>query len=171
MIQSERRLRLSALLLFLSPTIGFCQIIGPAGLSGTWDPSEHWSGWSLDQPFTPEGRAIQEQWGPDDDTGLQCYYPLGRILSSMWLLEIFQADGRVILVYEFDNTVRRVYMDGREHEDMFPTLMGRSIGHWDGETLVVETRNLEAGYLRYQGLPYSDAMKLTERFIVSEDEL
>ena len=167
---SRKIIGLLSLLLILGPRIVLGQIEGPPGFSGAWDPREHWQGWSVDQPYTSEGRALQEQWGPDDDTGLQCHYPLGRILSSMWMLEIFQADGRVILVYEFDNTVRRIYMDGREHEDTFPSLLGRSIGRWEGETLVVETRNLEAGYLRFQGLPYTADMRLTERFSLNEDE-
>lgn len=160
---------LLALFLVISSGVAFSQM-GPPGFSGNWDPREHWQGWSVDQPFTPEGQVLQDNWGPDDDTGLQCHYPLGRILSSMWMLETFQTEDRVLLVYEFDNTVRRIYMDGREHEDSFPTLLGRSIGHWEGETLVVETRNLEAGFTRFQGLPYTSDLTLTERFSLSEDE-
>lgn len=141
---------------------------GPANFSGVWGP-EDWVGWSVDQPFTPEGQALQDVWGPEHDTGLQCIYPLGRILSGMWLIEIVQTDGLVLVLYEFDNTVRRIYTDGREHIDTFPSLLGRSIGRWEGDTLVAETLNLESGFVRYQGLPYTRDLRLTERYNLSED--
>ena len=83
--------------------------------------------------------------------GFECVYPLGRILSGMWLIEIYQTDGRVLVLYEFDNKVRRIYTDGRGHIDTFPSLMGRSIGRWEGDTLVVETANLESGYRSLPG--------------------
>ena len=112
------------LLPVICPGLAVAQM-GPPGFSGVWGP-EDWSGWSVDQPFTPEGQALQDAWGPEHDTGLQCIYPLGRILSGMWLIEIYQTEGRVLVLYEHDNKVRRIYTDGRGHIDTFPSLMGRS---------------------------------------------
>ena len=159
---------LAVLLLIACPGVVLGQL-GPPGFSGVWDPNEYWDGWPVDQPFTPEGQALQDAWGPDDDTGLQCIYPLGRILSGMWLLEILQTEGRVTILYEFDNKVRRIYTDGRGLADTFPSLMGQSIGRWEGDTLVVETASLEAGFIRFQGLPYSRDMRLTERYNLAEN--
>ena len=58
-----------------------------------------------------------------------------------WQIE--QHDDRVVFRYEFWNTVRTIYMDGRGHPaDLTPSRLGHSIGWYDGETLVVETRGI-----------------------------
>ena len=58
-----------------------------------------------------------------------------------WQIE--QHDDRVVFRYEFWNTVRTIYMDGRGHPaDFTPSRLGHSIGWYDGETLVVETRGI-----------------------------
>jgi hypothetical protein len=61
---------------------------------------------------------------------------------------------------------RVVYMDGRKHpDDLFPTWWGHSIGHWEGDTLVVETRGLnEKFWLDTRGTPHTQQLKFTERF-------
>jgi hypothetical protein len=56
----------------------------------------------------------------------------------------------------------RIYTDGRAHppaEELWPTYTGASIGHWEGDTLVVETTNLRRSFLIA-----SDTLHLTERF-------
>ena len=58
-----------------------------------------------------------------------------------WQIE--QHDDRVVFRYEFWNTVRTIYMDGRDHPaDLTPSRLGHSIGWYDGETLVIETRGI-----------------------------
>ena len=56
-------------------------------------------------------------------------------------MEVLFTPGRVTLLGESDsNRLRRIYTDGRPHpEDVYPTFHGHSIGHWEGETLVVDT--------------------------------
>ena len=55
--------------------------------------------------------------------------------------ELLTTPGRITMLGEVDgNRMRRIYMDGRPHpEDPDLTLHGHSIGHWDGETLVIDT--------------------------------
>jgi hypothetical protein len=62
--------------------------------------------------------------------------------------------------------VRTIYLDGREHPpaDAPRTPMGHSIGHWEGQTLVVDTTHFEAGYIRRNGAPHSDQAHLVERY-------
>ncbi len=69
--------RLLTLVAVAAPGWAYGQF-GPPGFSGVWDPEPHWEGWSVDQPFTPEGQALQDAWGPEHDTGLECIYPLDR---------------------------------------------------------------------------------------------
>lgn len=56
-------------------------------------------------------------------------------------MEVLFSPGRVTMLGESDsNRLRRIYTDGRPHpEDVDPTFHGHSIGHWEGDTLVVDT--------------------------------
>ncbi len=49
------------------------------------------------------------------------------------------------------------------------TLMGYSIGHWEGNTLVVSTDRISWPYFDNQGTPQSDAVLIVERFTLSDD--
>jgi len=83
-------------------------------------------------------------------------------------LEIYQTPDAVVVRYEMIHETRVIHLDGRPHvDDAVRTYMGDPIGHWDGNTLVVETTNFrgETGIgLNGGGLPTTPAMKLTERF-------
>jgi hypothetical protein len=71
--------------------------------------------------------------------------------------------------YIFDlggpHTYRTIYMDGRGHpEDLTPSYYGHSIGHWEGDTLVVDTVGFnERFWMNRDGLPHTDRMHLVER--------
>jgi hypothetical protein len=140
--------------------------------SGVWE-SEVWSteGWPTEPPFNDAGKAAQEAWAanPDDDPSLRCLVPLGRIISAPMPHEIVQQDDRVIFLYEYEHQIRRVFMDGRDHPDSYPTLMGHTVGRWDGPAIVLETVGMESGLFRPQGLPYTDNLKLTERYWLVDD--
>jgi hypothetical protein len=61
---------------------------------------------------------------------------------------------------------RTIYMDGREHpaEILRPTYLGHSIGHWEGDTLVIDTVGFsERSWTNRDGLPTTDKLHLTER--------
>ncbi len=66
--------------------------------------------------------------------------------------------------------VRHIYTDGRSHppaDELWPTLMGDSVGHWEGDTLVVDTiatrKQLYTGQLSGFFFPMSDELHFTER--------
>jgi hypothetical protein len=73
-------------------------------------------------------------------------------------------------IYIFDiggpHTYRPIYMDGREHpEDFEPTNYGHSVGHWEGDTLVVDTVGYnEDFWLDRRGLPHTEQLHTIERF-------
>lgn len=60
---------------------------------------------------------------------------------------------------------RVVYMDGREHpKDLKPSWYGHSVGHWEGDTLVIETVGFnERFWLTREGVPHTSQLRLTER--------
>ncbi|NOT45689.1 MAG: hypothetical protein HOP14_13890 [Acidobacteria bacterium] len=68
---------------------------------------------------------------------------------------------------------RVIWMDGRPHPSEFEphTWQGFSTGHFEGDTLVVRTTHLKAGWVRRNGLPLSDRATLTEHFVRHEDVL
>ena len=89
---------------------------------------------------------------------------------------IIQAPGQVIISYEMVHDTRVIYTDGRPHLGKgVRQLLGDSRGHWEGNTLVVETTNLTDKTsigLNGNGLRHSEDMVMTERFTrVGADEI
>jgi hypothetical protein len=74
--------------------------------------------------------------------------------------------GEVWITWNRMNQTRRIYTDGRGHpkgDDSWPMVMGHSIGHWEGDTLVVDTTNMFAGALDHTEAFHSDQVHLIER--------
>jgi hypothetical protein len=80
--------------------------------------------------------------------------------------KIVQTPGLIVMMYEADNTRRQIYTDGRKlPTDPNPTWMGYSVGHWEGETLVVDTAGFnDKIWLDIFGHPVSESMHVQERF-------
>lgn len=79
-------------------------------------------------------------------------------------LEIVQGQGYVAIVQEMIHDTRVIPTDGRPHgPSVIKRWMGDSVGHWEGDTLVVETVNYNPQVV-IQGAQVSDAAKVTERF-------
>ena len=64
------------------------------------------------------------------------------------------------------HSFRPIFMDGRPHpKDLDPSYYGHSVGHWEGDTLVVDTVGFnERGWIDLRGMPTTDQLHLTERF-------
>jgi len=81
---------------------------------------------------------------------------------------ILQTPGVMIILFQgTTNSVHRtVFTDGRKPQaDPNPTWLGYSVGHWDGDTLVVETNGFnDRGWLDIEGHPHTEALKITERY-------
>ena len=70
--------------------------------------------------------------------------------------------------------MRRVYLDRPQEkpEDVPPGYYGRSVGHWEGDTLVVDTVGIKTSVSGYRGMPHSEQMRITERLrLVAPDYL
>jgi hypothetical protein len=85
--------------------------------------------------------------------------------------QIVQTKNLMLITYESNYGLRYIYMDGRPapNNDPTPWWFGYSRGWWEGDdTLVIETTNFRgderAGWLDVNGSPYTDALKMTERF-------
>src|SRR5262249_8621954 len=93
--------------------------------------------------------------------------PSGPMISSFpapW--KVIQAPGLVTILYENSTTYRQIFTDGRVlSKDADPTFMGYSVGHWEGDTFVVETRGYnDKTWLDFSGHPHTDALRMTERY-------
>jgi hypothetical protein len=103
-----------------------------------------------------------------DDPVLRKCLPPGtpRIYLQPFPVQFVQTPKEVIVLYEYDHTVRHIYLDGRPHPaDILPTYMGHSIGKWDGDTLVVDTAGFnDKTWLDRDGHPHSDELHVVERF-------
>lgn len=80
--------------------------------------------------------------------------------------KMIQTRGLTVILYELDNTHRQIYTDGRKlPADPNPSWMGYSVGHWEGDTLVVDSAGFnDKARLDGFGHPRSEALRLQERF-------
>lgn len=81
-------------------------------------------------------------------------------------IEILQTPQRIVLFYESIHTFRTVWMDGRKPtEGADPLWLGFSVGHWDGNDLVVDTTGFnDKTWINGAGYPHSEALHVIERF-------
>jgi len=107
----------------------------------------------------PAGAALQESLTAN------CLPPgLPGIMGQPYPMEFLLTPGQVTIVIEAYNQIRHIYTDGRPlPEDPDPTFYGTSVGHWEGDTLVAESVGFE-DVARGLTFPYSDKMKIVERF-------
>jgi hypothetical protein len=88
-------------------------------------------------------------------------------MSTPFPFQIFQMPDRVLFVFEgATHTWRAVYTDGRKHPaDPNPTYLGDSVGHWEGDTLVVDVVGFnDRTWLDQEGHPHSEQLHVTERY-------
>jgi hypothetical protein len=121
--------------------------------------------------FTQEGAAIYKQRQETDSKGRPSENCLPHGIPDAMMVgvtpfKIVQHPGVVLILYEFQNRYRQLFTDGRGFpEDMMPAWLGYSIGKWENDTFVVETRGFnDRSWLDDGGHPHSDALHVTERF-------
>ena len=88
-------------------------------------------------------------------------------LNFRGLSRIVQTPGLIVILYESPNSPHRmIFTDGRElPKDPNPTWLGYSVGHWEGDALVVNSVGFnDQGWLDVGGNPQTESLQLTERF-------
>jgi hypothetical protein len=87
-------------------------------------------------------------------------------------LEILVSEGQVTTIQEAYNQVRRIYLDRPQSDiaDIEPGFYGRSVGHWDGKTLVVDTVGVKES-VQFRNAPHSLNMRITERISIVAPDL
>ena len=121
-------------------------------------------------PYQPwAAKLTQERRADDsrDDPHVRCLPDNPpRAWTLPHLTKAIHSSKHLALLYEVNAMYRQIFIDGRPFpQDMNPTWNGYSVGHWEGDTLVVETRGFRDGlWIDTGGSPMSDAATMTERF-------
>ncbi|HSG65862.1 MAG TPA: DUF6152 family protein [Gammaproteobacteria bacterium] len=125
--------------------------------------------------LTDKGRAAREAFRPEDRPAGQCIpTPTPMLMGMPYLNEIELHEDMVILRSEFFDVERVVHMDGRDHPQDAPrTIQGHSIGWWEDEVLVVDTRFMadHRAPIRgpNEGVPSGAERHVVERYRLSEN--
>jgi len=123
---------------------------------------------------TAKAKVRADAWKPEDEMTLsRVCRPQSVIYAEQgpFSMAIEQAPGLVVISYEYFDQVRLIHTDGRPHlpANAPHTKEGDSIGHWEGDTLVIDTDHIESSTLTNNGLEHSDNVHLVERYRLSAD--
>jgi hypothetical protein len=158
----------------------------PIDVTGTWfvDLSEGFNHFLFGPnypPFGPEGiealieapKAAARNETYRDSIG-QCYPPgMPMIMTRVWPHAFIQLPTAIYVISGFNNSVRTIFLDGRDFSDpdlVVPSYNGESIGHFEGDTLVVRSRYFETdNHWIDRGIPISYNFEIEERIRLLED--
>jgi len=127
----------------------------------------------IDVPFLPWAEALykaRESTLSREDPESFCLPPgIPRMMNTPFPMQMYQLPDRILQVYEGGAHMWRViYMDGRAHpkgEQLNLTYLGHSVGHWEGDTLVVDVAGFnERTWLDAAGHPHTDQLHVIERY-------
>jgi len=130
----------------------------PAGFELTPEAQVHYDAARKAQA---EGKVYRDDIGQCWPSGL----PIN--MTRVWPIAMIQLPTMVLMIQELMNTMRFIYLDGRQHTDpdiAVPSFNGESIGHWENDSLVVDTKYFVADHHWIDsGIPASDALHIVER--------
>ncbi len=131
----------------------------PPGLGVIDDDELPYQDWARAKQLENQAKSLEL------DPEVKCFMPgVPRATYMPHPFQIFQTDEYVMIAYQFAGAVRTIYM---EDPGPSPTefWMGWSVGHWEGDTLVVEvTGQVEGTWFDRAGNFHSDALRVTERY-------
>ena len=154
--------------------------------SGVWQPD--WStlfsgrgGRNAEKPsFTPAAQKIADAFtaaqakGENLQTEMANCMPAGmpQIMRMPYPIEFLLTPAGVTILIETNSQIRRIYTDGRPlPADPDPTFNGSSIGHWEGDTLVVDTIGLNPKTSIVPGIHPTENTKIRETFHLDKPDL
>jgi uncharacterized protein DUF6152 len=161
---------------------GLAPLVEQDGIFGTWVRKSLSDGGPRMLNFLTEaGRAAVAAYDPVRDDPVRRCSPVNptRLWSNpVQPSEIVDEGDRIVMRFEFMDAVREVFLTSAAvHPADGPrTVLGHSIGRWEGDTLVIETENFSEGVVsqyadtgdgRFSGILHSDEYRLTERLTVN----
>jgi hypothetical protein len=82
-------------------------------------------------------------------------------------VQLLQQENKVTIIYQHDNDYRQVWLNESHPANLIPSAHGHSVGHYEGDTLVIDTVGIEVGpytTIDRLGTPYSEALHVVERY-------
>src|SRR5215471_3074477 len=136
----------------------------PAGREGA--PYQPWAAQKVLEAFNRRGI---------DDPTAKCL-PAGiprTIMLGLFPQQIVQTPTQIIMLYEYMNVYRVVPLNAKHPDDLLPSYMGNSVGHFEGDTLIVDVTGFnDKTWLAGTGTFHSDALHITERYTrVDKDQI
>ena len=128
--------------------------------------------WNNDYPMTEYARAARAQWDPIADEPTANCAPKGQafIMENPYPMEFVDEGDRILLHIEEYDLVRTIYMTPEAAPaDPEPSLLGHSVGRWEGDALVVETTHIDYPHFDKTGIPQTEAVHNLEHFGVNEE--
>ena len=125
-------------------------------------------------PYLPEALEKRDQ-NRSDWTNLdpvaKCYIPgVPRATYMPWPFQILQTETEIFVAYEFGSNSRTIFMDRPGTEAPLPSWMGYSLGHWEGETLVVNvTKQVPDTWLDASGNYHGPNLVVEERYTLIDE--
>jgi len=120
------------------------------------------------QPWAAQLKAARKEQNSKENPDAHCL-PMGLMQFHMHPQprKVLQSRDVIAILYEGNSGVRQIFIDGRPlpGPDAQPWWYGYSTGHWEGDTLVIETAGFrDGGWLDIYGSPLTDQAKMTERW-------
>ncbi len=126
--------------------------------------------------LTPEAAAVVKQKGelaiagkgfPNAQDQCRPMAPPFALAMQLGFTMLPNKDGNISIIYDQNMNVRHIRMNGTHPEKLVPSPMGDSVGHWEGDMLVIDTRGIKTDAFtsvdRF-GTPQSEAMHIVERY-------
>jgi hypothetical protein len=139
---------------------------GKPDLSGVWLPSfPRDPGNREPLPWARDLMKQRAENGGKDIPSGHCL-PLGVVMSTfLFPYEFVQTPKLLVMLYEGEFP-RQIFLDGREHpKDLNPSWLGHSVGHWEQDTLVIDTVGFNGkAWLSFAGHPASEKLHIVERY-------
>ena len=145
-----------------------------AGIFRVWSTKFNEPGglWRRDYPLTDAAKKGRASFNPLTDSVAPGCRPKGMptIMEQPYPLEFVKKGDTILLRLEEYDTVRTIVMTPDAKFNALPkTLLGRSKGSWDGDTLVVTTDRIDWPYIDSSGIPQGPSSSIVERFTPTSD--
>ena len=129
----------------------------------------------------PEAAATVKKFGEMSKSGVlfpnpanQCWPEPVPFIYKNFAFQIFQRGDHITMIYDQDHEVRYVRMNAQHPRNVKPSWYGDSVGHYEGDTLVVDTVGQKSGpfaMVDLYGTPYTSALHVVERYrLIDYDE-
>jgi hypothetical protein len=145
-----------------------------AGIFRVWSTKFNEPGglWRRDYPLTDAARKKRAAFNPLTDSVAPGCRPKGMptIMEQPYPIEFVNKGDTILLKLEEYDTVRTIVMTNKTNAGSSPkTLLGRSTGRWEGDTLVVTTSRIDWPYFDPSGIPQGPSSTIVERFTPTND--